>query len=513
MPGALLALRDVSLGYEGRPVLQHLTLAIERGEFLALLGPNGAGKTTLLRGLVGLIPVLAGELTYGLDRRASPPGYVPQRDTLDPIFPLSALEVVLMGTYARLPPLRPVGRRERRLGAECLAQVGLAALAPHPFWSLSGGQKQRVLIARALAAEPELLLLHAPQPRAPPDRRARDAPAPARPAGRPERHLGRRGQRHQGPDGGDAGPGADRRRLRRAGGRRMSALAEILSPDFLLRDALFGSILVGLVCPLVGAYFVLRRMIFLGVALPQLSAAGIASAFVAFQFLVGPHEHGQVSERALAMAGSFAFTLGGLLVLAAFERQGKETIEARIGVAYAVAAALTILFLAADPHGDAQMVNLLKGDILATTSTSLAVLIGVFGAVTAVLFAFRKEFLLVSFDRDLAVVFGKRVGLWDGLLYLLIGVTISLGVMTAGPLVTFGFLVVPPLTARLVTRRMLSFSLVAAVLGGASAFGGFYLAYRIDLPLGPAEVALASLFLALVGAGTALRRAAGRLPS
>src|SRR5207244_1624906 len=162
MPGALLAFRDVSLGYEGRPVLQHLTLAIERGEFLALLGPNGAGKTTLLRGLVGLIPVLAGELTYGLDRRASPPGYVPQRDTLDPIFPLSAFEVVVMGTYARLPPLRPVGGRERRLAAECLAQVGLAALAPHPFWSLSGGQKQRVLIARALAAEPELLLLDEP---------------------------------------------------------------------------------------------------------------------------------------------------------------------------------------------------------------------------------------------------------------------------------------------------------------------------------------------------------------
>src|SRR5439155_1212013 len=263
---------------------------------------------------------------------------------------------------------------------------------------------------------------HAPQPRAPPDRRARDAPAPARPAGRPERDLGRRGQRHQGPDGGDAGPGADRRRLRGAGGRRMSALAEILSPDFLLRDALFGSILVGLVCPLVGAYFVLRRMIFLGVALPQLSAAGIASAFVAFQFLVGPHEHGQVSERALAMAGSFAFTLGGLLVLAAFERQGKETVEARIGVTYAVAAALTILFLAADPHGDAQMVNLLKGDILATTSASLGVLAAVLGAVVVVLFAFRKEFLLVSFDRDLAVVFRKRVAVWDLLLYLAIGV-------------------------------------------------------------------------------------------
>ena len=83
-------------------------------------------------------------------------------------------------------------------------------------------------------------------------------------------------------------------------------------------------------------------------------------------------------------------------------------------------------------------------------------------------------------------------------------------VMTAGPLVTFGFLVVPPLTARLVTHRMLSFSLVAAALGGACAFGGFYAAYRIDLPLGPAEVALASLLLAVVGAGAAVVRAAGR---
>ncbi len=290
----------------------------------------------------------------------------------------------------------------------------------------------------------------------------------------------------------------------------MDTLHEILRPDFLLRDALVGSVLVGVVCPLVGAYFVLRRMIFLGVALPQLSAAGIAAAFVGFQLVVGPHEHGEVSERALAMGGSFAFTLGGLLVLAAFERQGRDTVEARIGVTYAVAAALTILFLAVDPHGDAQMVNLLKGDILATTGTSLAVLAGILGVVVLALFAFRKEFLLVSFDRDLAIVFGKRVALWDGLLYLLIGVTISLGVMTAGPLVIFGFLVVPPLTARLVTRHMLEFSLVAAALGGASAFGGFYLAYRLDLPLGPAEVSIASAVLAVVGAAGALRRLVAR---
>jgi zinc/manganese transport system ATP-binding protein len=157
-----IALRDVSLGYDGRPVLKHVELTIEQGEFCALLGPNGAGKTTLLRGMLGLVPVLAGQIEYGIDRRTSPPGYVPQRESLDPIFPLTVLEVVLMGTFARLRPLRPVGRREHRLAADCLDQVGLAPIAGRPFWSLSGGQKERVLIARALATEPRILLLDEP---------------------------------------------------------------------------------------------------------------------------------------------------------------------------------------------------------------------------------------------------------------------------------------------------------------------------------------------------------------
>src|SRR5262249_34914385 len=142
----ILALRDVSLGYEGRPVLQHVTFEVEEGEFLALLGPNGAGKSTLLRGILGLVPTLAGRIEHGFDRNASPPGYVPQRDALDPIFPLTASEVVLMGTYARLGPLHPVAARQRHLAATALEQVGLTSIANAPFWALSGGQKQRVLI-------------------------------------------------------------------------------------------------------------------------------------------------------------------------------------------------------------------------------------------------------------------------------------------------------------------------------------------------------------------------------
>jgi ABC-type Mn2+/Zn2+ transport system ATPase subunit len=162
MTDTLLKLWDVSLGYGGRAVLEHVSLTIEGGEFVALLGPNGAGKTTLLRGMLGLMPVLAGRIEYGFDRVANPPGYVPQRETLNPLFPLTALEVVLMGTYARVAPLHPVGRRQRQLATACLEQVGLVELAKRPFWALSGGQRQRVLIARGLAVEPEMLLLDEP---------------------------------------------------------------------------------------------------------------------------------------------------------------------------------------------------------------------------------------------------------------------------------------------------------------------------------------------------------------
>ncbi len=271
----------------------------------------------------------------------------------------------------------------------------------------------------------------------------------------------------------------------------------MLSSDFLLRNALLGSVVVGLVCPLVGVYFVLRRMIFLGVALPQLSAAGVAFAFL-LKSMAGAHQHGETGERALALVGSLGFAFIGLLVLAALERRGRETLEARIGIAYALAAAASILFVSADPYGEAEMTHLLRGDIVTTTASGLRLLVVVLGAVALALLALRKELLLVSFDRDMAVVLGKRAALWDTLLYLLIGITISFGVMTAGPLVTFGFLVVPPLTARLISRHMLTFSLVAAVFGAVTAFWGFYIAYRFDLPLGPTDVALAIVLLVLV---------------
>src|SRR5262249_57888164 len=113
------------------------------------------------------------------------------------------------------------------------------------------------------------------------------------------------------------------RGVRGRGGPGVSTLGEILRTDFLLRDALLGSVLLGFVCPLIGVYFLLRRMIFLGIALPQLSAAGIGVAFLLYSELIGPHRHGAGSERLLALVGSFAITMAGLVTLAALERGGR----------------------------------------------------------------------------------------------------------------------------------------------------------------------------------------------
>jgi ABC-type Mn2+/Zn2+ transport system permease subunit len=143
----------------------------------------------------------------------------------------------------------------------------------------------------------------------------------------------------------------------------VSELATIFAPDFLLRNSLYAGIVVGAACPLIGLYFVLRRMIFLGVALPQISSAGIALAF----FLHGLELHllpHATEEHWMALGGSLALTAAALLVLAVLERRGGAT-EGRIGVAYVVASAISILLVAASPHGEAHVLSLLKGEIVA----------------------------------------------------------------------------------------------------------------------------------------------------
>ncbi len=162
MAGALVSFQDVTLGYDGTPVLEGLSLDVRPGDCLALLGPNGCGKSTILKTMAGIVPPLRGTVRSTFDGRPVRFGYVPQQETLDLAFPMTAAEVVEMGTYGGLPAGRRPRRAERERALECLEQVGAAELRGRLFHTLSGGQKQRALVARALATEPDLLLLDEP---------------------------------------------------------------------------------------------------------------------------------------------------------------------------------------------------------------------------------------------------------------------------------------------------------------------------------------------------------------
>ena len=282
----------------------------------------------------------------------------------------------------------------------------------------------------------------------------------------------------------------------------MNALREILSPDFLLRNSVYDLLLVGVLCPLIGMFLVLRRMIFVGIALPQVSSAGIAFAFMLPALGLAGHAHGghfEGDEHVFAFAGSLSFTLLALLILAWLERRGRGPAEGRLGGAYVLAGAWSILLLAKNPIGEHGMLDLLRGEIIAVSNAHLILTAATLGIVVLALLIFRREFLLVSFDRELAITLRKRLLVWDLLLYLLVGTTISMCVLCVGPLVTFGFLLLPALAAHAVATNLRQFAVLASALGGAAALVGFYVAYRWDLPVGPTCVALLGFVWGLAG--------------
>ena len=156
---SIVELQGVAVGYDRHAILTGLDLQIARGTFAGLLGVNGSGKTTLLKTIAGILPPVAGTVTF------HPPavlGYVPQRDQLDSVYLLSAFEVALMGVCGRIGAGRRIDSTERERVHDCLRQTGADGFARARFAELSGGQKQRVLIARALAAQADFLLLDEP---------------------------------------------------------------------------------------------------------------------------------------------------------------------------------------------------------------------------------------------------------------------------------------------------------------------------------------------------------------
>lgn len=161
----ILEVHDLTVSYSRKPVLWGIDFTLPPGSIAGIVGPNGAGKSTLLKAIMGLVPLSSGYVKL-FDRPLSDVrgrvSYVPQRESVDWDFPVSVLDVVLMGRYEKLGLLRNPGKRDRAIALDCLEKMGMSAFANRQISQLSGGQQQRVFLARALAQEADIYFMDEP---------------------------------------------------------------------------------------------------------------------------------------------------------------------------------------------------------------------------------------------------------------------------------------------------------------------------------------------------------------
>ncbi|MBA2565049.1 MAG: metal ABC transporter permease [Gemmatimonadetes bacterium] len=269
-------------------------------------------------------------------------------------------------------------------------------------------------------------------------------------------------------------------------------MIDFLALDF-MRLALAGCLLLSVTLGYLGVHVIQRRIVFVDLALAQISTVGIALAFLL-----------EVNPTAL----SVVFTLVAAALLSIRTRNPRVPQEAIMGIVYAVASAVSILLISKTPHGEADVLKIFFGDVLGVTSGQLAIVGIVFLGVALLHVVFRRRFLLVSLEPDRAAAEGLSLRLWDFLFYLSIGVVIALAIRIGGVLLVFSYLVIPPVAAFFLTSSLGRVFGIAQGIGVLGSFVGLYLSYRLDLPTGTTVVAtLGALLLVAVLAGTRRRAA------
>lgn len=260
----------------------------------------------------------------------------------------------------------------------------------------------------------------------------------------------------------------------------MPPLQEIFRETFMML-ALGSSLAIGAVCSWLGLLVVLRRIVFVGVALAQFSSLGLAvAAYFQLDYLTF----------------SLLFTVLGVIVIAPGGLARKLPPDSMVGIGFAFAWAFSVLVLSKAAHGDAELLTLMKGNILGTTPQDLATLSVVLGPVLLVHILFFKEFLYVSFDPDMAQTQRVPVRFWNTLFYLTLGVTIAFSMKLAGVLLTFSYFLFPAAFSLLVAQRVKVNLAISVAVSLAASFAGVVFSYVADLPTGPTIVAVLSAFFA-----------------
>jgi ABC-type Mn2+/Zn2+ transport system permease subunit len=247
--------------------------------------------------------------------------------------------------------------------------------------------------------------------------------------------------------------------------------------------ALYGSILVGIVCGFLGVYIVARRVVFLGAVLTQVSVMGLALTFLPF-FPV-PHT-----------IGSLGITLVTVVIISRLLTGKKIPRDAILGVVFITSVAARLLIMQkAHKVEVAEIENLLRGDILFVTPDLFVLMLGAFVMAMLLHILFYKEFTYTSFDPETARTQGYNAGRWDLIFYLIAAMVIAFATHMVGDLFVFGFLVIPPVSAMLLTRSVKGIFIVSVVIGAIAPVVGLFLAFVIDVPASPAIVGVASVIL------------------
>ncbi len=252
-------------------------------------------------------------------------------------------------------------------------------------------------------------------------------------------------------------------------------MLEMLRHDF-LRHALAAAMVSGMALSYVGVYVVLRRIVFVGAALAQLGAAGVGLALLTGQ------------SPLLLGTGSVLLSVLGFAVLPQQERRVSR--ESLLGAAYALASALALLFVAMSPVGEAHIVSLLFGDLLAVGHGDMELLVGacLFGLLVHLIGY--HAFVAVSVDPTFAHSVGVKERLTNGLFYLTLGVLVGACIRAIGALVVFAFLVLPSLAGLIWAKRLRETFWIAIAVALTSAVLGLWLSFGYDLPAGPSVVAV-----------------------